>query len=80
MLQANSFFIRIDRPEYNNLLRSPLAESADGTQRCGRAVFADTGDTDYQRILNAFRQRQQQLQERPRIDMVRLTDQQVSYP
>ena len=74
----NSFFVRVDHPEYNNFLRAPLSESAGGTQRCDEAVFADTNDADYQRILNAFKQRQEQLQKHPRIDMVRPRNQQVS--
>jgi hypothetical protein len=65
-----SFFVRIERPERNAFLRAPLARAAGGTQRCGTAVFADTRDPDYQRVLGAFAALQRKLQETPRVDMV----------
>lgn len=70
----NNFFVRIDHPERNNFLRAPLAKAAGGTEKCGQAVFADTCDPDYQKIIQSFRVLQNKLQESPRIDMVSALD------
>ncbi|MGL6193814.1 MAG: hypothetical protein ACRC2T_03220, partial [Thermoguttaceae bacterium] len=48
---------------------APLAKSAGGSEKCGKAVFADTNDPDYKKILAVFAPVQKQLQETPRIDM-----------
>jgi len=40
------------RPQDSALLRKPLAETAGGVQHGGGDVFADTGDVDYQTVLN----------------------------
>ncbi|MHB8902003.1 MAG: HzsA-related protein [Thermoguttaceae bacterium] len=60
---------RITEPELNQFLLAPLAQSAGGRQRCGTAVFADTGDPDYRKILATFEPTTKMLQERPRMDM-----------
>jgi mono/diheme cytochrome c family protein len=70
----DSFFIRIDTPELNSFLRAPLARTAGGTEKCGQAVFANTQDHDYRRILQSFAGLQQRLRRRPRVDMVPETD------
>ena len=64
-----SFFLRIERPELNNFLLAPLAKSAGGTERCGRPVFASTGDPDYQAILKTFEPVAAFLRDSPREDM-----------
>ncbi len=65
-----NFYIRIDNPKQNNFLCAPLAKTADGTERCGQAVFTDTDDADYQRIIQSFDALAQKLQQRPRVDMM----------
>ncbi len=62
-------YVRITNPQNNNFLLSPLAKSAGGTERCGKAVFSDTSDADYQAILKAFEPTLKMLQEKPRQDM-----------
>jgi len=62
-------WLRITRPELNAFLLAPLAREAGGTQRCGRAVFQDTDDPDYQAILATFEPIGRMLSERPRMDM-----------
>ena len=63
------FYTRVMRPENNNFLLAPLAESAGGTQKCGEAVFQSTDDPDYQKILRTFEPIHELLKERPRADM-----------
>ena len=63
------FYTRVMKPENNNFLLAPLAESAGGTQQCGKPVFQSRDDPDYQKILNTFEPVRQLLQERPRADM-----------
>ena len=60
---------RITQPELNSFLTAPLARKAGGSQRCGRAVFADRSDPDYQAILATFEPVRKMLAERPRMDM-----------
>jgi len=62
-------WVRISEPELNPFLLAPLAKSAGGTERCGRAIFADKNDPDYQKILGTFKPIQESLQRTPRIDM-----------
>ncbi len=63
------FYTRFENPQHNNFLLAPLASTAGGTQRCGKAVFLSTEDPDYQRILKTFDPIHRLLQERPRADM-----------
>ena len=51
----------------------PLAKSAGGTERCGKAVFATTADPDYQALLKTFAPLQERMRAAPRDDMVRVT-------
>jgi len=60
---------RITEPELNNFLLAPLAESSGGSRKCGKAVFADTADPDYQAILATFEPITQMLKQNPRMDM-----------
>jgi hypothetical protein len=73
--QKDNFYIRIDNPRWNNFLMAPLAKNAGGTQKCGKAVFEDTDDADYRKIMTAFEKLQQKLDQRPRFDMMKLEDQ-----
>ena len=73
-----SFYVRIDQPEQNRFLAAPLAKTAGGIGTCGASVFASKDDPDYRRILDSFSTLQEQLEHRPRLDMMRLEDQKVS--
>ena len=63
------FFTRITNPENDPVLLAPLSKQAGGTEACGIAVFADTNDPDYQRILLAADQALANAQTNPRMDM-----------
>ncbi|MBN2476717.1 MAG: PD40 domain-containing protein [Pirellulales bacterium] len=63
------FYTRMLKPERNNFMLAPLAKSAGGTEACGKAVFADKGDDDYQKLLSVFVPVQNLLRDRPRADM-----------
>ncbi|MFA6563750.1 MAG: hypothetical protein WCV00_17735 [Verrucomicrobiia bacterium] len=60
---------RIENPQKNNFLMAPLSRSAGGSEVCGKAVFQNTGDADYQAILKTFEPLTQAMKEKPRIDM-----------
>ena len=62
-------WVRITEPELNPFLVAPLARSAGGSQKCGKPVFADQSDADYQKILATFAPVTAMLKARPRIDM-----------
>ncbi|MGA2500852.1 MAG: hypothetical protein ABSH20_24205, partial [Tepidisphaeraceae bacterium] len=61
--------VRFTNPENNAFLLAPLAKSAGGTQQCGKAVFADATDPDYQKILKTFEPVTELLKANPRQDM-----------
>ena len=63
-------WVRITEPQFNPFLVAPLARSAGGSEKCGRAVFASTDDPDYQAILALFRPIEPMLKARPRMDML----------
>ncbi len=60
---------RITEPEFNNFLLAPLARFDGGNEKCGKAVFEDRGDPDYQAILATFDPVLARLKENPRMDM-----------
>lgn len=60
---------RITEPEYNNFLLAPLARTAGGTEKCGRPVFENKDDPDYQSILATLKPLEEQLRKVPRMDM-----------
>ena len=60
---------RITEPELNEFLVAPLAKSAGGSERCGKAVFQDRNDPDYQALRELFRPVEKMLVDRPRMDM-----------
>jgi hypothetical protein len=60
------------KPENNSFLLAPLAKSAGGTEKCGRAVFKSKDDADYKKIMEVFEPIQEMLYHRPRMDMVAL--------
>jgi len=64
-----SFYVRITSPQWNGFLAAPLAKSAGGSEKCGRAVFQTTDDPDYQRILATFEPIAELLKNTARMDM-----------
>jgi len=60
---------RITNPQWNAFLLAPLARTAGGTERCGKAVFSDTNDPDYQAIMATFTPVLELLTKTPRMDM-----------
>ena len=61
--------VRFTNPHHNAFLVAPLAKSAGGSEKCGRAVFADTQDADYQKLLSVFDPIAALLKDNPRQDM-----------
>lgn len=62
-------WLRVTNPQFNDFLMAPLARSAGGTEKCGRPVFADREDPDYQAILSAFAPLGELITTTPRMDM-----------
>ncbi|MDX1284971.1 MAG: hypothetical protein R3182_08170, partial [Draconibacterium sp.] len=65
----NQFALRIDNPEYNPFLKAPLAKSSGGTEKCGKAIFKNQNDEDYQNLIKTFENLARMLEETPRLDM-----------
>jgi len=63
------FWTRIENPELNNFLMAPLSKDAGGSGSCGKAVFKNTTDPDYQKILKCFDSVEKLMKENPRKDM-----------
>ncbi|MGA2033397.1 MAG: hypothetical protein ABSG68_14170 [Thermoguttaceae bacterium] len=59
----------LTRPEKSLLLSAPLAIRAGGFQSCGKAVFADTSDDAYRKILAAIQDAKRKLDQIKRFDM-----------
>jgi hypothetical protein len=53
----------------NDILLAPLAKQAGGRASCGKAIFADTQDADYQALLKELKRTEAALLARPRTDM-----------
>ena len=63
-----SFYTRITNIEENSFLWAPLAKSAGGEERCGKAVFRSKDDPDYAAILQTFEPITELMAERARLD------------
>ncbi|MHC4693919.1 MAG: hypothetical protein ACYS67_14345, partial [Planctomycetota bacterium] len=63
-------YTRMLKPENNSFLLAPLAVSAGGTEKCGRAIFKSKEDSDYQKIMEVFQPLKEMLEHRPRADMI----------
>ena len=63
------FYTRVMKPQNNNFLLAPLAKSAGGTEKCGKAIFKSTDDPDYRKIMKTFEPIGELLRKRPRADM-----------
>jgi mono/diheme cytochrome c family protein len=66
---SRHLFYNLSRPAKSLLLLAPLAKTASGFESCGRAVFRDTADADYQKVLRAIEEAGKKLQEIKRFDM-----------
>jgi len=62
-------WLRITEPADNPFLVAPLAKTAGGSEKCGKAIFADRNDPDYQAILATFKPVEEMLEQTPRMDM-----------
>ncbi|NQT39228.1 MAG: hypothetical protein HQ581_17145, partial [Planctomycetes bacterium] len=62
-------WVRITEPEMNPFLIAPLALAAGGSEKCGKAIFADRKDPDFQAILAVFKPIEELLKKNPRMDM-----------
>jgi hypothetical protein len=65
------FFTRVTNVDNDPVLLAPLSRSAGGTEACGVAVFQDTQDPDYQRILTLTEQSFREQGGHRRMDIVR---------
>jgi hypothetical protein len=63
------FYLRITNPHLNDFLVAPLAKSAGGSEKCGKAIFQTRDDPDYQRILATFTPIGELLKKTARMDM-----------
>ena len=61
----SNVLVNLLRPEQSNLLVAPLAREAGGCGLCGKAVFKDKQDPDYQKLLAAINGGKQVLDARP---------------
>lgn len=68
------FALRIDNPEKNPFLKAPLAKQFGGSEKCGTVVFENKKDEDYQKIVQTFRELEEDLKQNPRLDMVEKYD------
>jgi len=63
-------WVRITEPQLNPFLIAPLAKAAGGSEKCGKAIFKDTSDPDYQAIRATFEPVENLLGTTPRMDML----------
>ena len=66
-------WIDIRRPRRSLFLTAPLANKAAGTARCGKIVYTDRSDPDYQAVLQMVQAAAQKAWEQPRRDLRALT-------
>ncbi|MDP6545903.1 MAG: hypothetical protein QGH60_18125 [Phycisphaerae bacterium] len=62
-------YIRISNVENSEFLLAPLAKSAGGTEKCGKAIFANKDDPDYKAIVKTFDPVIKMYTGQPRMDM-----------
>ena len=66
----NQFALRIDNPELNPIFMAPLAKENGGSGKCKTSVFESEKDKDYQKLLATFNVLAEDLNLRPRMDML----------
>ncbi len=69
---SGSWWIDLRAPEHSGFLAAPLAKSAGGTERCGRAVYASETDSDYAEVRRLVEEAVAQAWARPRRDVATL--------
>ena len=62
-------WIDLGQPERSLFLTAPLAKSAGGSQKCGRAGYQDTGDPGYQSVARLVREAVVRAWKAPRRDL-----------
>jgi hypothetical protein len=62
-------FTRISNVGNNSFLLAPLAKAAGGSEKCGKAIFADKNDPDYKAIIKTFDPVIKLYTDTPRMDM-----------
>ena len=62
-------WIDLHQPEKSRFLAAPLAKDAGGTGKCGRVVYKDAGDPDYQTVHSLVRKAVETARARPRRDV-----------
>ena len=60
-----SLLVNYTQPECSSVLLAPLAQTAGGYGRCGRAVFQDKSDPDYKKLLASIESGKQLYDARP---------------
>ena len=68
-LYSHLMLFNLSRPAKSVILLAPLAQAAGGYQSCGRAIFANVQDADYQRILALIQDAQAELERVTRFNM-----------
>jgi len=68
----DTWWLSINRHDVkmSRAVMAPLAKAAGGWQRCGEAVFTDTDDPDYVKLLGALTTLHESLIKRPREDLL----------
>ena len=64
------FALRLDNPELNPILLSPLDPESGGTGKCSEIVFRNRQDKDFLNLMKTFLKLEQELAKRPRMDMI----------
>jgi len=67
-------WIDLKQPERSLFLAAPLAKSAGGLGSCGKAVYDDRGDADYQAVLGSVRAAVERAWQQPRRDVQALVE------
>jgi mono/diheme cytochrome c family protein len=66
-------WIDLQQPGQSLFLIAPLARSSGGSEKCGRPVYRDPSDPDYQVVLKLVREGVRKAWDAPRRDLVALT-------
>ena len=67
-------WIDIHRPKRSLFLTAPLAKSAEGTAKCGEAIYDDCDDRDYRAVLNLVEGAVEKAWKYPRRDLIAIRD------
>jgi len=73
-------WIDLNAPEKSRFLVAPLAKAAGGTERCGKAIYADQNDPDYAALRKAVEAAVKKAWQYPRRDVEALLEWKLSQP